>query len=264
MLTSERIDELYAEANYRAIVEGVDLEELNPDSPEDEKKLLQVAWSRHQLGEYDKSVPITGVLRSRWEASTEIGESARRCLAHGLLQKDGNIEGADEILRQIPSSPDRDNVRVNMFLTAARNGLEISATTVMTLISMALLDVPHRTVHGHIINNGTLALHEARQQEEARLFLPVLPGLIEVAYGIYEAAGTAKNHLAGALYRASLIFEAAGPSWLNGAEVVCQGSIALWQELWNFQGGERYEKNLNNARAQLVQIQQKKKEAGIS
>lgn len=256
MVTNEQLKELYAQAKYREIIEAVNVEELNPGSLEDEEKLLRVGWSYHQLGEYDKSVPIMGALMLRHVPSSEIGESARRGLAHGTLQHYGDIEQADRILQDIPPSLGRDNVRMNLFLIAARKGLEIPAGEVMTIISTALLSTPYATVNGHIINNGTLALHEAREQGRVRPYLPVLPGLIEVAIGIYKEMGAAKNHLAGALYRASLIFEAMGPEQQKVAlEMICR-SVNLWRELVEAQGGERYQQNLEGALTQLEKLTQ--------
>lgn len=254
MVANEQLGELYAQAKYREVIAAVNVDELNSGSLEDEEKLLRVGWSYHQLGEYDKSVPIMGTLMLRHVPSSEIGESARRGLAHGKLQHYGDIEGADRVLQEIPSSLARDNVRMNLFLIAARKDLEIPASEAVEMIVNAMMKVPYEVVNGHIINNGALALHEARNQEGVHPYVSILPGFIEAAIGIYEAVGAAKNHLAGALYRASLIFEATGPEWLRGAREMIGNSVRLWRELVEAQGGERFQKNLDGALAQLEKL----------
>lgn len=254
MVTNEQLDELYAKAKYREVIAAVNVEELNPGSLKDEEKLLRVGWAYHQLGEYDKSVPIMGTLILRHVSASEIGESARRGLAHGTLQRYGDIEGADRVLQEIPPSLARDNVRMNLFLTAARKGIEIPVSEVMQMIVDTMMRVPYEVVNGHIVNNGTFTLHEARNQEGVHPYVSILPGFIEAAIGIYEAVGAAKNHLAGALYRASLIFEATGPEWLRGAREMIGNSVRLWRELVEAQGGERFQKNLDGALAQLEKL----------
>ena len=252
MATIEELKELYQRAKYREIIAAVNVGELKPDSPEDEEKLLQVGWAHHQLGEYGNSVSIFVSLSKRYPADTEIGESARRGWAHGVLQWTGSITKADEIMQEIPSSLARDNVRMNMFIEAVRKGLEIPASEVMAIITNTLAAVPYSTVNGHIINNGALAFHEARKQGVVRPYLPILPGLIEVAIGIYETTGAAKNHIAGALFRASQIFEAA--DWKRRAIFVAEESVAIWRELVSAQDGARYQRNLEGAEKLLREL----------
>jgi len=258
MATIKEIKELYNQAKYREIIEAVDTEALRIDFKEDEEKRLQVAWSHHQLGEYDKSIPIMEVLSGRHSSDTEIGESARRGLAHGLLQWKRDIEAADKIMQEIPPSLNRDNVRMNIFIKAARKGLVIPVREVIATITNAIQTVPYISVNGHIINNGALVLHEARKQDGARPYLPILPGLIDIAIGIYEATGTAKNHLAAAEFRASQICEAAG--WDGIAKLSAEESVKLWQELVDSQDGARYKQNLDGALTQLKKLQENKRQ----
>ena len=102
----------------------------------------------------------------------------------------------------------------------------------------------------------TWLLHGARDQKDVKPFLPLLSGLIEIAIGIYEVTGAAPNHLAGALYRASLIFEAA--DWIEGAFVIIHESIAKWQKLVITQDSERNQQNLAGAKRQLEHLESRR------
>lgn len=244
MATIEEVRALYQQGEWQKIKESVREEDCVLVVKEDQEKLLMLGWAHHQLGEYNDSIPMLKHLC--WlELPTSIGESARRGLAHGLLQRDGDIEGADKIMQEIPPSLARDNVRMNMMVVAARKGAEIPTTEVMKTILNSLGAIPFATVNGHVVNNGCLALHEAREQPGVKPYLPLLPGLMETAFGIYEATGTAKNHLAGCLFRTALIMKAAG--WTEGARTVIRQSEALWKELVQTQDGERYRQNLEGA-----------------
>lgn len=238
-------NEMYKQGKYREIIAV---------GGEDDKGLLLVAWAHHQLGEYGKSVPLMKELCVRHLPNTGIGELARRGLAHGYLQRDGDIKKADEILQDIPPSLARDNVRMNTFIMAVRKKVEIPASEAMAIITNAINTVPYITTNGHVVNNGASALHEARQQEGVKPYLPILPGLIETAIGIYEATNTPKNHIAGAMFRASQIFEAAG--WKRGAILVAEESVVIWRELVSTQDGARYQRNLEGAEAQLKKLSQ--------
>lgn len=254
MATIEELEELYKQAKYRQIILSVaNVQKLEiEDHPDDVRIFLQVAWAHHQLGEYDKSIPMMEEVGRYYEASGDIGESARRGLAHGLLQGRGEIGMADLVMQEIPPSLGRDNVRMNFFVIAARKGLEVPAEAVMAMITNALATMPYVTVNGHIINNGALVLHEAREQESVKPYFPILPGLIFTAIGIYRTTDTAKNHLAGVTFRASQICEAAG--WKKLARIEAETSVELWRELVSSQGGERYRKNLEGAEAQLKKL----------
>lgn len=253
MATIEELKELYAQAKYREVIEAVAKKKLDPSILEDEEKLLRKGWAHHQLGEYDKSVPIMEELRQRHEPASEIGGSAREGVTQGLLQWKGDLKGADEVMQEIPPSPRRDNARMNYFLQGARKGLEMPAEEVIKTITKYISDVPYVTVSGHIINNGTLALHEARNQEGVKPYLPILPALMFAAIGIYEVTGTAKNHIAGAEFRASQICEAAG--WKKNALITAETSVELWRELVSSQDGARFQRNLEGAQAQLDKLQ---------
>jgi len=81
----------------------------------------------------------------------------------------------------------------------------------------------------------------------------MLPGLIEVAIGIYQAVGVQKNHLAGCFFRGAQIFLEAG--WIRGANELIDESIALWEEMVASEDGERYRNNLEGARELKVRIE---------
>lgn len=261
MATIEELKKLYKEGKYREIIAAEDVENLwnyirlKPASAlivEDDEKMLQIGWAFHQLGEYDKAIRIMELYQGLALPTSEFGESAWRGLAHGLLQRDGDITGADKIMKGIPPSLNRDNVRMNMMIMAAREGLTMPAGSVMSMIANAMETMPYATVNGHIINNGALVLHEARQQEGVKPYLPILPGLIDIAIGIYEATDTAKNHIASAEYRAAQICRANG--WLKLARISAETSVELWRELVNTQDGARYKQNLEGAEKLLREI----------
>jgi hypothetical protein len=242
MATIEELEKLYKEARYRDIIVAESAESLSGRIEENAKKLLQVGWAYHQLGEYDKSIPIMEDLIIWHSTLTEIGESAYRGLAHGILQRDGDIARADMLMQNLPLSLGRDNVRINFVIIAVRKGKKIPVEEVMKMVVNAIGRTPYATVNGHIINNGALVLHEARNQEAVKPYLPILPGLIIVAIEIYRATNTAKNHLAGAYFRAAQIFATAG--YRAQAIGFCDSSKVLWEELTLSEGGERYSDNL--------------------
>jgi len=252
MAMIEELKKLYQEAKYKEIIAAEEGEKLNFKLFQDAEKLLQIGWAHHQLGEYDKSLQIMYDLSEFYPVSSVIGESALRGFAHGLLQKNMDIEAADAILQRLPQGLTTDNVRINQMIMAVRKDLKIPAESVMSMIINALKTVPYATINGHIINNGALVLHEARQQEGVKPCLPILPGLIEAAIGIYEATNTPKNHIAGAMFRASQIFEAAGRK--RGAILIAEESVAIWRELVSTQDGARYRRNLEGAEAQLRKL----------
>lgn len=250
----KELEDLSKQAKYQEVIAAVDAEniDLRTGSIEDAKKVLQKAWARHQRGEYDLSMSLMNDICLMYPPTTDVGESARRGLAHGFLQKDGNIDTADSILKELPAGFDRDNVRMNTFIMAVRKKIEIPVKDVMAIIMNALQSVPYATINGHIVNNGALVFHEAREQEAVKSYLPILPGLIDAAIGIYEATGTAKNHIAGAEYRAAQICRANG--LLELAVLSAEQSVKLWQALVASQDGQRYRKNLENAEKLSVDI----------
>jgi hypothetical protein len=255
VLKIEEIRKLKKEAKYREVIEGAPREKLRLGVPKDDEVLSEVGWAHHQLGEYNESIDIMDILCRKYPADTEIGESAWRGLAHGLLQRDGNIGMADTLMKEIPPSLSRDNIRANMMIMAARKKIKIPAADVMVMVADAFKAVPYETVNGHVVNNCALSLHEARDQEGVKPYLPILPGLIESAIGIYYETGATKNHLAGAYYRASLIFFVAGPNWYGRAEELARASMIMWRELVKSQDGARFERNLTGAQLQLRKVQ---------
>lgn len=254
-VTSGELKALYEQAKYKELIELVENRGgiLEMRFEEDAEILLQQAWAYHQLGEYDKSINLFKSLVGFWTPPSPIGESVYRGLAHGYLQREGDLERADKILGHLSPGRNQDNVRMNTFIVAARKGLEIFPGEVMGIITNSLARPPYETIDGHIINNGVLVFHEAREQANVKPYLPILPGLIQIAIDIYRFTTAAKNHIAGALYRASQVLEAAGK--LGEAEMSVLKSIDLWRELVAVQGGERYKKNLEGAEAQLEKVE---------
>jgi hypothetical protein len=251
MATEKELRELYEGAKYREVIAAENEKELKelwtyhwPGSNADEiaKKILLIAWSHHQVGEYNESIPIFKALLNKYESFSEIGESTRRGLAQGLLQRDGNIVEADEIMKTLPSNNlKRDELRSNLFLTAARRSIVIPAEEVMVMVTNALKSVPYARVNGHIINNGIFALYEAGKNYDMP-YEPVLPGFILAAIYIYLKTESPQNHIASAYSRAAQIYKAAGLR--KSALVFCNRSKAIWEELKKTQGGERYSGNL--------------------
>lgn len=252
MATVEEIREWKKQGKNREIIAAVQSEEVSRNTKNDEK-LLEKAWAHHQLGEYDESLPIMSALAEYYSPLNEIGESALRGYAHGILQRDSDIHTADDVMKRIPLSMARDNVRINMMIMAVRKGLAIPAEEIMFMITNALQSVPYATVNGHIVNNGALVLHEARQQEAIKLYLSILPGLMDTAIGIYKFTKSPENHIAGAEFRAAQICRANG--WLKLAKLSAEESVALWRDLVNSQDGERYQKNLEGARELLKDLE---------
>jgi hypothetical protein len=243
------IKKLYQEGKYREVIAAVE----GNKNPGDER-LLQAAWAHHQLGEYTLSIPIMEDIVERHSSRSEVGRSARRGLAHGLIQWNGDLKTADAIMQQISPGLDRDNVRVNIFLVAARKKVEIPASEVIAIITNAINTVPYATVNGHVVSNGALALHEARGQEMVKPYLPILSGLMSAAISIYEVTGTAKNHIAGAEFRDAQICRANG--LLEPARFSAEESVNSWRELVNSQDGARYKQNLEGAEKLLREIMQ--------
>jgi hypothetical protein len=254
MATIQELKKLYKETKYREIIAAVSMESPNPRRAVDAEKLLLVAWAYHQLGDYKKSLIIFEELLMIYVLSTEleIYHSAARGVAHGLLQSGGDFARVEKLINVIPPDLSFDNVFANAAIIKARKCESISAEIVLGRIIFAIKTVPYKTINGHVINNGTFALFEARQQEAVKPYLPILPGLIFNSINIYYATGTAKNHLAGAAFRASQICEAAG--WKNFAKTEAETSVRLWREIIDSQDGERYKSNLEGALAQLARV----------
>jgi hypothetical protein len=263
MATEKELKELYDGTKYREVIAAEDSKKLMeswryqwPGSIADAtaRKLLLIAWSYHQVGDYNESIFIFKALFRKYDPSSEIYESAGRGLAQGLLQRDGNIVEADIIMKTLPSNDlKRDELRSSLFLTAARKGIVIQVEEVMAMITNALMSVPYTRVNGHIVNNCTMALHEARMQENSKSYQSILPGLMLSALAIYQATKAPENHIASAMFRVSQICEAQG--WLKVAKIDADASVALWKKLRDSEGGERYQKNLEDAEAQARKFQ---------
>jgi len=263
----EEINQLDRQKAYGKMVEYFQtrVREEDYSMPIGARAMFMIGNAYHQLRDYNTSTRIMSFLIANWKADTEIGADARRMWAHGVLQRDGDIRRADAIMQEIPSSLGRENLRMNIFLESARKELIIPVGEVMAIISTALTSVPYVAVNGHIVSNGVLAIHIARGQQMAGVYLPILPGLIEAVVGIYERVGVAKNHLAGACGRASLIFESAGKGWYRGAEEFADDSVTLWEELRRGSGGESYQGKLEEAlvqQAHMKELRARLKEEG--
>lgn len=257
-LTLQEIQGLRAQGEYRQTIAALDEWEKEgfPGTtgiPADRGPFfLEKAWAHYQLGEYAQAEEQGTIITRFLAVETDAGESARRLVAH-CAERRGDLDRAENILQDVPSNPARDNLYLTILIGKSRKGLPVSPVTVMELVAAAQMRTPYQVVDGHIVNNAAWLLHGARQQEAVKPFLPILPGLIEVAIGIYEATGAANNHRAAALFRASHIFEAA--DWAEGAVVVITESITLWGELVASQGGERYRQNLQGAKTQEARLQ---------
>lgn len=244
MIKTEKSKGLYKNGKYKEIVEqGADI----LSSEEDEDTCIY-AWSLHQLGRYKESIPVFAILCRRNPPESEIGESARTGLAQGLLQLNGDIAAAEKIMKELPRSLKRDNVIMNMLSKAADKGEEINPLTVVDIVTDAL-DVPDElwTVEvGHIVNNAAQVLFRARNQKEVRPYFEEMAMLyINIAIGIYRKEDAQKNHIAAALFRKAQIHK-------ELFERAIMESIATWEKLVAFQGGERYMNNLKGAKELLI------------
>lgn len=249
----KELEELYNQGKYRELIKTVgDIKHLDPAGLIDAEIFFQAGRAHYQLGEYEKAKIIMEKLRTLWPSAEKIGDSARRILAHCFLQGESDINAADSLLREIPESPDRDNLRMNLMIVAARKRLAIPAEEVVEMAINALSSVSITTVDGHIVNNGSFVLYEARDQETTKPYLRHMFFFIFAAINIYKVTGAAKNHIAGAEFRASKICEAMGK--LDIAHAAAQRSVDLWRELVNSQDGERYQQNLEGAVAQLKKL----------
>ncbi|MBI2124027.1 MAG: hypothetical protein HYU04_02215 [Candidatus Wildermuthbacteria bacterium] len=244
MATIEELRGLYEKGQYRELISTI----WNSTEEFGDAGSLLLASARHQLGEYEKNLGALPLLINVYPPDTEIGDTARRFLAHGLLQL-GKVKEAQDILATLVPSLARTNVRANELLVTARRGEALPILEIRQMLDLAMWSAPHETVCGHIVNNLTFALYEAREREEVKPHVRLLPGLIEVAIAIYQETRAAKNHLAGVLYRANSIFLAT-PGWERPALGLIDQSIAIWDELVASEGGERYRQNLTGARAQ--------------
>ncbi|MBI4101656.1 MAG: hypothetical protein HY443_01680 [Candidatus Nealsonbacteria bacterium] len=259
VITIKELEELYGQGKYREIVSALEGLKLDPRPLSGEAPmLLRLAWAHHQLGDYQKSMVIFEELSMRHTLPETAGErdvleSALRGVVHGLIQTNGDFARVELIMGDLPPSLESDNVYLNAVLGRARKGEAIKPENVVWRIMATLDAVPYKTVSGHIVSNGAFALHNAAGQDEVKPYLPILPGLIFVAIRIYNVTGAAKNHLAGAAYRASLICESAG--WLKFALIEAQTSHGLWTELAGSEGGDRYYSKLMEVQTHLMKLE---------
>lgn len=263
VFTTQEAEQLYQAGKYRELVSQWErwVEERRPQDL-DENILgalvkagvlaLRAAWAYYQLGAFEKAEKLARILRSATSADVPAGESARRLLAH-CSERQGRLEDAEAYLRDIPASRERDNLYLTILIARKRQGKETGVIVALNLVTEAMIRTPYQTIDGHIINNAAWLLYEAREEEAVKPFLPILVGLIESAIGIYEATGTALNHRAGALFRASHICLDVA-DWPKGALLDIDESITLWEQLVASEGGDRYQKNLERARAQREKI----------
>lgn len=252
MKSIEYLKKLYGEGKYQGIKDLINEEDFRGSRLEDAEFLLQLAWAQYQLGEYESSYQIFIGLRMEHCADIEIGESARRGAAHATLQEQGNIGRADELLQELPISPARENLRITTFVTAARKGIRIPFREINLMISSAVDLFSGEVVYAHIINNGALALYEARKQSKSKTLLLEIVNFLEVALVMYKIAGAADNHLAGILFRISLVNETAGDT--EKALSAIKESVNIWRGLVASQGGERYQKNLENTVSKMEEL----------
>lgn len=253
MLTFEELSQVYRDGNYRRVITEIGERVFIPSLVSDGRILLLKAWSYHQLGEYKESLEIFEELLGLYRDNKhEVYISAARGMAHGLIQTNGDLTRAYLLMETLPFDANSRNFYLNAVISQARKGEKISPKIVISIITNTLSAVPYEIIHAHIINNGAFALYEAREQESVKPYLSVLPGLIFCAIKIYSETEAAENHLAGSTYRASLICEAFG--WLKFAVIEAETSVRLWTKLVAAQGGERYAKNFEGAKAQLKKL----------
>ncbi|OHA63879.1 MAG: hypothetical protein A2940_00900 [Candidatus Wildermuthbacteria bacterium RIFCSPLOWO2_01_FULL_48_29] len=243
MTIEEQADRLYSEGKYREVIAiRTDWRRENPDAPMGRID-LRAAWAHYQLGEFPAAEEIALPIVPRYPVRDALEANAGLLLAH-CAERQGKLVEADERLVVLPASRGRDNLAMTIMLARKRAGAVTNAR-VLQLAVDAMMRVPYDVVDAHIINNVAWLLHQSRGQADVPQILPILPGLVEMAIGIYDAVGAADNHRAGVRYRAALIFEAAG--WLEGARTLIQQSVELWRALVAREGGDRFASNLAGA-----------------
>ena len=157
-LSIEEVQELYRKGEYEQVVGAtVEWHIEHPQDPMGEYELL-AAWANHQLGKYEFSTETMWLLYNQYPSDSEIGDSTRRGLAHGLLQL-GKVEEAQRVLAELQPSLDRDNVRANAILQDARADRSLPMPEVQHMLAEAMWTIPHQTVCGHIVNNLSFALY---------------------------------------------------------------------------------------------------------
>lgn len=253
----EEINEFYRRGEYLQAL-GVIEEALKTENLKEsdvDEILLKKGWIYHQLGKYDRSREIMKELSKKYDPLSGIGKSARHGLAQGLLQSQGKeaFPEVERILKEIPSSPEKDNLMMNYYMKRVR-GEKIPVEEIFKIINKYIGE-PFTTIGAHIINNGTFAIYEGRNQEECKKCLKVLPGLIRVAIGIYEITEAPPNHLAGAYFRASKICEVGG--LIEEAILYATKAVKMWNDLAKGENSlRRFKQNLERAQQQLKRLRE--------
>ncbi len=266
--TLEELEKMYKEGKYKEIVNSIDLKygDINglvgAGIGENTNEFAEIRYlygcTKYQLGLYSKAEETFQSLKLGIYLSPEMKDKTVNMLGHSLAQQ-GKMQEAIEIIRRLPASLKRDNLELNVCIEAARKGLLIPLENVVEIAKKGMV-IPHETINGHILNNAALAIYESTKGDRVEghttigdNYLNLAIGYITMAIRIYEMNKAQKNHIAGAKHRMSLIAELIG--WPETARVSAERSVTLWQELVNEQGGERYQKNLENAEKQLAKFQ---------
>ena len=262
-LTLQEIKDLRVRGKYRETVEAVEAwPRENSESSAQERMavLLEGAWARYQLGEYSLAEKDARIVASFFPG-TDAFQSAQLLMAH-CAERQGRLDEAGKRLQNIPFGRVRDNLYLTILNAKKRAGQEITAIVALQLAAEAMMRAPYEIVDGHIINNVAWLLHQARDQADVRELAQILPGLVEMAIGIYQQTNAAQNHQANILFRAASIFLAT-PGWERPALGVDEQSIASWEQLNVSQPSERFQQNLQGARELREKIIARIKELGL-
>lgn len=240
--SEEKLNALYDKGDWKGFLDAC--EDIRSKGGFDDITRFRRGNAYYQLGEYETSAKIMEALAKENAPDAKTGQDARRMWGHSVLQKDGDIEEADRIIKEIPDSLARENLRMNAFIVAARKGVEIPVSEIMSAIERAT-EYPHETVNGHVINNASLALFEAREQKEASSYLEELPAFMIRALGIYTSTGTPKNHIGGLYFRLAKMYSSIGR--IEAARSAKKKCVQVWEEIVKTEGSERYRQNLKGA-----------------
>ncbi len=253
MAMHEQVEQLYSDGRYREVIAIRNKwRRENPDEPASMLD-LRAGWAHYQLGEFAAAEKTGADIVEHVRAGSNLANAAWLFMAH-CAERQGNLEIAEARLRDIPRSRARDNLFVIVLIAQKRNGEEVPLRDALQIAIDAIMRVPHQVVDAHLVNNVAWLLHEARYEEGTKPMLPLLPGLVEMAIGMYETLAAPENHRAAAMFRAALIFEAAG--WLEGARTLIRQSVELWRALVAREGGARFQSNLRGAEEVLQRLTQ--------
>ncbi|MBI4138342.1 MAG: hypothetical protein HY482_01970 [Candidatus Wildermuthbacteria bacterium] len=248
VVTIRELEDWYRQGRYDDLINlNPSLVEIPVDISAEEVlarvNLLQ-AWSLHQKKEYWPAEVAFAALATRFFVDTFVGDSARRGLAHALFQQDKMEEGR-RVLEEIRPGIERSNARLNELLRDVFAGRPIPVEEVLQAVAHALGDTPYRIIHGHVLNNAAWILFQARHREEAKPYLPILQGLIEMALGIYDQTKAQPNHIASCSFRAATIFFESG--WFKGALTLIDESISAWEKALQGKEDPAFRRNLQGA-----------------